>query len=101
MGPSLVLGNGRYMLNFDDRYWIRDIYFPHLGIENHTEGHAFRFGVWVDGTTHWTDFGWDIEIGYESGTLVSNTILRSNSLGLEILLRDAVDFEIDVFLREI
>jgi glucoamylase len=101
MARSLVLGNGRYMLNFDDHYWIRDIYFPHLGIENHTEGHAFRLGVWVDGATHWTDNGWDLDIRYEDGTLVSHTILRHSALGLEILLRDAVDFEIDVFLREI
>jgi glucoamylase len=101
MARSLILGNGRYLLNLDERAWIRDIYFPHIGIENHTEGHVFRLGVWADGETYWTDRGWHIHIGYEDGTLVGRTVLRHAVLELELVLRDAVDHEADVFLREI
>src|SRR5438132_4158008 len=102
MARSLVLGNGRYLLNFDDRYWIRDIYYPHLGIENHTEGHAFRVGIWVDGATHWTnDEAWERRIGYEDGTLVGRTTLRNTRLAIELVFRDAIDFEADVFCRDI
>ena len=50
MTRSLVLGNGHFLLNFDEHYWIRDVYFPHIGIENHSEGYPFRLGVWVDRT---------------------------------------------------
>lgn len=101
MARSLVLGNGRYLLNFDDLCRIRDIYYPHIGIENHTEGHPFRFGVWVDGATHWVDESWEREIGYEEGTLVGRMVARHRGLGLELRCRDAVDFEADVFCREL
>jgi GH15 family glucan-1,4-alpha-glucosidase len=100
MARSLVLGNGRFLINFDDFYRIRDVYFPHIGIENHTEGHPFRFGVWVDGATHWIDEAWEREIGYEDGSLVGVATLRHRGLGIELTCRDAVDFESDVFCRE-
>jgi glucoamylase len=101
MTRSLVLGNGHFLLNFDERYWIRDVYFPHIGIENHSEGHAFRFGIFVDGATHWVDENWERDIDYDEGTLVGNTILRHAGLGIELRVRDAIDFEADVFCREI
>lgn len=101
MARSLVLGNGRFLLNFDEYYRIRDVYFPHIGIENHTEGRPFRFGLWVDGATHWVDEAWEREIGYEDGSLVGRTVLRHRGLGLELVCRDAVDFEADVFCREL
>lgn len=101
MARSLVLGNGRYLINFDEFYRIRDVYFPHIGIENHTEGHPFRFGVWVDGATHWIDEAWEREIAYEEGTLVGSVVLRHRGLGLEIHCRDGVDFEVDVLVREL
>jgi GH15 family glucan-1,4-alpha-glucosidase len=101
MTRSLVLGNGRFFLNFDEHYWIRDVFFPRIGIENHSEGHPFRMGVFVDGATHWIDSAWDRRIGYEPGALVGRTTLRHPGLGLELMLRDAVDFELDIYCREI
>ena len=101
MARSLVLGNGRYLVNLDHLYQIRDIFFPRIGLENHTEGHPFRFGVWVDGATYWVDESWEREIGYEDGTFVGRTVLRNGWLGVELECRDAVDFEVDVFCREV
>jgi len=101
MARSLVLGNGRYLLNFDEFYRIRDIYWPQVGLENHTEGHPFRLGVWVDGATHWVDGSWEREIAYEDASLVGRAVLRHAGLGLELRCRDVVDFEIDVFCREL
>jgi len=43
---------------FDREYRIRDIYFPHVGKENHGTGHAFRFGVWVGGQFSWMSAEW-------------------------------------------
>ena len=45
---DIPVGNGQLLVNFDDKYQIRDIYFPHVGQENHTEGFPSRFGVWAD-----------------------------------------------------
>ena len=38
---DIPVGNGQLLVNFDDKYQIRDIYFPHVGQENHTEGFPF------------------------------------------------------------
>ncbi len=50
---DIPVGNGSLHVNFDDKYQIRDIYFPHVGQENHTEGFPSRFGVWVDEKFSW------------------------------------------------
>ena len=50
---DIPVGNGHLLVNFDDKYQIRDIYFPHVGQENHTEGFPFRFGVWAAGEFSW------------------------------------------------
>jgi GH15 family glucan-1,4-alpha-glucosidase len=99
MARSLLLGNGRFLLNFDDRHWIRDVYFPRIGIENHAEGYPFRVGIWVDGETHWSD-SFQRDIRYEEGTLVGRVTLRHPGLGVEVRIRDAVDFEADVLCRQ-
>ena len=101
MTRSLILGNGRLLVNFDEQYWIRDVYFPHLGIENHTEGHPSRFGIAVDGATHWVDNRWHTSISYDDSSLVSRVELRNDAIGIAMVIRDAVDREVDAFCREI
>ena len=46
---DIPVGNGSLLVTFDEKYQIRDVYFPHVGQENHTEGFPFRFGSWVRG----------------------------------------------------
>jgi glucoamylase len=49
MPRDILIGNGSLLVNFDQPYQLRDLYWPHVGRENHTAGHPSRFGVWVDG----------------------------------------------------
>src|SRR5438270_4139319 len=49
MPRDLPLGNGDFLVTFDSRYQLRDIYYPNVGQENHTVGEPSRFGLWVDG----------------------------------------------------
>ena len=49
MPKDLPISNGNLLLNFDADYRLRDIYFPHVGQENHSKGHPSRFGVWTNG----------------------------------------------------
>ena len=65
MPRDIPVGNGRLLVTFDDRYQIRDVYFPHVGQENHAGAGPCRFGVYADvpGQTaaqlFWTsDPGW-------------------------------------------
>ena len=65
---DIPVGNGSLLVTFDDKYRIRDIYFPHVGQENHTEGYPSRFGVWVDGEFSWiSDENWTRELRYPGG----------------------------------
>lgn len=36
MPRDLPLGNGRLLINFDQNYNIRDIYYPYVGKANHS-----------------------------------------------------------------
>ncbi len=61
----LVFGNGRFLVCEDNKGIIRDIYFPHVGIENH--GNSIRVGLYdLENDNHgWID-EWDIRQRYKS-----------------------------------
>lgn len=100
MARDIPIGNGSLLVSFDGQYHIRDIYYPHVGDENHTDGHPFRLGVWVDGQFSWVHDGWRITEEYEEETLVTRVLLENEDLGLSILCRDAVDFHENVLVRQ-
>ena len=100
MARDIPIGNGELLVNFDQAYHIRDIYFPHVGKENHTDGHRFGLGVWVDGQFSWVHDTWQITREYEEETLVTRVLLENGQLGLSILCRDAVDFHENVLVRQ-
>ncbi len=102
MPRDIPIGNGSLQVNFDSDYQIRDIYWPHVGQENHAGGHAFRFGVWADGSFRWTsDPGWETSLTYLPGTLVTHVTLRHPDLGLRLVCHDVVDFHEQLYIREI
>jgi GH15 family glucan-1,4-alpha-glucosidase len=99
---DLQLGNGKLLVTFDGSYRIRDIYYPHVGSENHTAGHINRFGVWVDNDFAWLDNeAWERTMEYEPGTLVTAVRAISTRLGLSLLCRDCVDFDLPILVRQI
>ena len=38
MPRDIPVGNGELLVTFDEFYRIRDIYYPRVGMPNHTEG---------------------------------------------------------------
>jgi len=102
MPRDLPLGNGALLVTFDCDYRPRDIYFPHVGSENHTDGQPFRFGVWADGQFSWVSSEtWDLSMEYEDETLVTRVSARSRDMSLSLALNDAVDFHENVLVRRI
>ncbi|MBY0359406.1 MAG: glycoside hydrolase family 15 protein [Candidatus Obscuribacterales bacterium] len=101
MPRDLPVGNGKILINFDKSYGLRDIYYPHVGQENQTIGHLCRFGVWVDGQFAWVGDEWHLERKYMKETLVTDVLLRNETLGLELVCHDLVDYIFDIYLREI
>ncbi|MCL6622333.1 MAG: glycoside hydrolase family 15 protein [Syntrophobacterales bacterium] len=101
MPRDLPLSNGRLLVCFDRDYCLRDLYFPHVGQENHVLGARCRLGVWVDGRFSWVGEEWRRELLYAPDTLVTDVRLYHDSLQLLLRCRDAVDFHEDVWLREV
>jgi GH15 family glucan-1,4-alpha-glucosidase len=102
MPRSLTLGNGDLLVNFDARYQLVDLYWPYVGRENQTDGHACRMGVWADGQFAWVaDDAFDKRIGYRRDTLVSDVELVSRRLGLRLRCSDVVDFHEPLLCREV
>ncbi len=99
MPRDIVLGNGRLHVNLDAEMRVRDLYFPHVGQESHA-GSPNRLGFWSEGAFAW--FG-DFErtVDYDADTLVTDCVGIHRGLGLEVRIHAAVDFEIDVLVREI
>jgi glucoamylase len=99
---DIPVGNGQLLVTFDYNYQIRDIYFPHVGQENHTEGFPFRFGVWADGRFSWGfSDAWKRELKYLPETLVTDVSLVNEQLGLKIVSNDTVASHENIFLRRV
>jgi oligosaccharide amylase len=99
---DLPVGNGSLLVNFDEKYQLRDFYFPHVGQENHTEGFPFRFGIWVDGEFSWVfSDDWNRDLRYLPDTLVTSVTIRNEKLGIELFCNDTVVKSEDLFLRSI
>ncbi len=102
MPRDIPVGNGSLLVAFDDLYQIRDFYFPYVGKENHSEGHPFRFGVWIDGEFSWIgESGWTRSLRYKPETLVTDVRLTNAALEIEIISHDAVDFHENIFVRHL
>lgn len=91
MPRDLAIGNGRLLVTFDATYTMRDFYYPHVGQENHTIGHACRTGVWVGGRFAWfLDPQWVRRLGYRPDSLVTDVTMEHPELKLRVHATDAV-----------
>ena len=107
MPRDIPIGNGRLLVTFDGHYQIRDLYFPHVGQENHAGAGPCRFGVWSDvpgrkNRLCWmTDEGWTIRQRYLRDTLTTSVSLQHRDLKLSLYCNDVVDFHRPVMVRKI
>src|SRR4051812_36185516 len=108
MPRDIPVGNGRLLVTFDHQYQIRDIYFPHVGQENHAGAGPCRFGVYTDvpgrhrSRLYWTsDEGWTIRQRYLRDTLTTSVSLDHRELRLAMYCNDAVDFHRPIMVRKI
>jgi glucoamylase len=100
MPRDLPLGNGSLLVAFDENYQIRDLYWPHVGQENHALGHPFRLGIWVEGNFRWLDDrGWERDLRYEHERMVTAVGLKHPDLDISIHATDAVDFHENLLVR--
>jgi GH15 family glucan-1,4-alpha-glucosidase len=102
MPRDLPIGNSNLLVNFDHTYTLRDLYYPHVGQENHTDGHPNRFGVWADGEFAWLDAdGWERDLRYERESLVTQVRCVNERLGIELVCADCVDVGRNVYVKRV
>src|SRR3989344_5636189 len=102
MPRALVLGNGKLTVTLDEFGFVRDVYFPYVGLENHVAGHRHRIGVWVNDQFSWLDDGtWQITLGYKPETMVGYLVCKHARLQISLVMEDIVYNETNVFLRQV
>ncbi len=102
MSRALILSNGAMLVSLDKYGFVRDLYFPFVGLENHVVGKHHRIGVMVNKTFSWLNDGsWNITIGYKPETMVGQIICKNETLKLTVVMEDIVYNEKNVFMRKI
>src|SRR5436190_19694748 len=96
MPRDIPVGNGRLLVTFDRHYQIRDLYFPHVGQENHAGGGPCRFGVFADvpgrhrSVLCWSsdEHAWQVRQRYLRDTLTTHVTLEARDLKLSLTCND-------------
>lgn len=101
MPRDLPVGNGKLLVCFDRNYCISDLYYPHVGQENHIGKNLFRLGVWSDNQFSWVGPEWKRDLRYMPDTLVTQVSLYHKGMALLLSCRDTVDFHENIYLREV
>ncbi|MCK5017905.1 MAG: glycoside hydrolase family 15 protein [Candidatus Peribacteraceae bacterium] len=103
MPRSIIIGNGSTLATFDENLQMRDLYFPYVGMEDHTDyGDVHKTGVWVKGKgfSWFSDSDWNITPNYRPETLVGHSLLRNEKLGLMITSEDFVHPVKNILVRQ-
>ena len=101
MARDIPVANVQILVAYDQDGLVRDLYFPHIGQDNHVNGAIFRVGIWEDGVFEWLPAGWQRRLDYLSDTLVTDLVWSSDERGLSVTFNDLVDFHDPLFLRKI
>ena len=101
MPRDIPIGNRCLLITFDQDYCLRDIYYPFIGKENHTDGHKFRFGIWVDGRFDWVKReNWDLNLEYVHESLLTNVTGGNETFGVRFHCNDVIDYRENIYLKK-
>lgn len=102
MPRALTLGNGTFLVCLDKYGFVRDMYYPYVGLENHVAGHKHRIGFKVNDVFSWLNDGsWQISIGYKPETMVGYLVCKNEKLQVTVVMEDIVYNETDIFIRQV
>ncbi|MCD8484125.1 glycoside hydrolase family 15 protein [Candidatus Woesebacteria bacterium] len=100
MPRSIVLSNSYLSVTLDEDGYVRDMFYPHVGLENHVNGHKHRIGISIDGYFSWLDSPeWEVKARYHEETMIGEVRYFHREMGVEIISEDAVYNELPIFLR--
>ncbi len=101
MTRTIILGNGNMLVCLDKHARIRDLYYPHVGQENHVSSRAHRIGIWMNGNFSWiSEDEWDLSMKYKKDTLSSDITAYSKKLKIKISFNEVVHHDKNIYLRK-
>lgn len=104
MARPIILSNNELQVGLSRHGEVSDVYFPYVGLENHTIGGntRHRVGVWADGRVSWlSDDGWSCKFSYHQEALIGHIVAVNEQIGIMLEFDDAVDTDFNVLLRTI
>lgn len=102
MPRDIPVGNGNFLITFDRDYCLRDIYYPYVGQENHTDGHRFRFGIWSDGAFSWVNgTDWTLGLEYAGESLLTHVTAINSKLDVSLHCNDIVDYRENIYIKKV
>ncbi len=104
MARPIVLSNGSMHVGINSHGQVHDMYFPYVGMENHTIGQDLRHrvGVWVDGEISWLGSDdWQLNFSYPHTALIGHIVADNDRLGVRLEFDDTVDSDQNAFMRTI
>lgn len=105
MARPIVLSNGELHVGLNNYGLVHDLYFPYVGLENHSEGANLRhkIGVYVDSQISWLDEdeGWVFSFSYPHDSLIGHIVATNDRIGVILEFDDLVDSSVSVFIRSI
>ena len=101
MPRDIPVGNGNLLIVFDQDYCLRDIYYPPIGKENHSEGHKFRFGIWVDGKFDWLNREWGLNLEYAQESLLTRVTAVNKTFKASLHCNDIVDNRENIYIKKV
>lgn len=104
MSRPILLSNGYLHVGINLFGMVHDLYYPHVGLENHCAAQRMRhrIGVWVENQFSWLDDGsWTFTMDYDSYALIGHITAHNDHLAVTLDFTDCVDSEYNAFLRNI
>lgn len=103
MPKAFTLGNGNMMIGLDQYGQVYDLYYPYIGLENHTAGSlVHKIGVYAEGSMSWLDDGtWTIDISCTGNSMSSTVTAYHDVKKIELKFEDVVYNEKNIFIRKI
>lgn len=101
MVRHVIVGNQSMLVNFDETLCMRDLFFPHVGMENHVLGTRQRIGVFTDHMSWIDESGWNRCLQCDTSTLISNSEIDNPAQGVGLDFKTFVDAKTNILFRKI
>lgn len=103
---SLSIGNGNLLINFDERYGLRDILVDgrmQTGNGESRPALTSHLGVHVEGrrVSYVDEPGWQRELAQPDGLPITECVLSNRELAVRLRVSDAVDPDRDTHVRRV